>query len=104
MPPIYRIVSRMMYTELFNIFYILMNGVTAMPKIIVCYKWVVDEQDIRVNQGTQELDFSRTKKKISDYDKNAIEIGTQIWEKNEGSTLVAVSYGDGDVKSSLKDA
>ena len=75
-----------------------------MPKIIVCYKWVVDEQDIRVNQGTQELDFSRTKKKISDYDKNAIEIGTQIWEKNEGSTLVAVSYGDGDVKSSLKDA
>ena len=54
-----------------------------MPKIIVCYKWVVDEQDIRVNQGTQELDFSRTKKKISDYDKNAIEIGTQIWEKNE---------------------
>ena len=74
-----------------------------MPKIIVCYKWVVDEQDIRINQETQDLDYSRTKKKISDYDKNAIEIGTQIYERDGGS-LVTISYGDGDVKSSLKDA
>lgn len=74
-----------------------------MPKIVVCYKWVVDERDIRINQDNQELDFSRTKKKISDYDKNAIEIGTQIFEA-QGGSLVAVSYGTDDVKASLKDA
>lgn len=74
-----------------------------MPNIIVSYKWVTDEQDIRVNADTQELDFSRTKKKISDYDKNAIEIATQLFEKNGGS-LTAISYGTADVKNSLKDA
>lgn len=74
-----------------------------MPNIIVSYKWVMDEQDIRVNADNQELDFSRAKKKISDYDKNAIEIATQVFEA-QGGSLTAISYGTGDVKNSLKDA
>lgn len=73
-----------------------------MPNVIVCYKWVLDESDIRVN-GDLSLDTSRAKKKISEYDKNAIEIGTQIFEK-DGGTYHAVSYGNGDVAKSLQDA
>lgn len=73
-----------------------------MPNVIVCYKWVLDESDIRIN-GDLSLDTSRAKKKISEYDKNAIEIGTQIFEK-DGGTYHAVSYGDADVAKSLQDA
>jgi len=73
-----------------------------MPKIIVCYKWVQDEEDIKVNQESLTLDFSRSKKKISEYDKNALEIAVQLVEQQEGE-VTAVSYGAGDLKQSLKD-
>ncbi len=73
-----------------------------MPNIIVCYKWVLDESDIRINSDLS-LDMSRAKKKISEYDKNAIEIGTQIYEK-DGGTYHAVSYGTADVDKSIQDA
>ena len=52
-----------------------------MPNIAVCYKWVPDEQDIRVNASDRSLDFSRTKYKISDYDRNAIEEACLLAEK-----------------------
>ncbi|MDU2065899.1 MAG: electron transfer flavoprotein subunit beta/FixA family protein [Sporomusaceae bacterium] len=74
-----------------------------MPKIITCYKWVLDEQDIKVNPTTLALDTSRAKKKISDYDKNAIEVATQLFEAHGGSSTI-ISYGGTDLKQSLKDA
>ena len=73
-----------------------------MPNIVVCYKWVPDEQDIRVNASDQSLDFSRTKYKISDYDRNAIEEACLLAEKNEGSKITAVTFGAA-AKNSLKD-
>ena len=74
-----------------------------MPNVIACYKWVLDETDMRVNQDTLELDTKRAKKKISDYDKNAIEIAVQLTEANGGKTTV-LSYGGEDVKQSLQEA
>ncbi|MDR1603491.1 MAG: electron transfer flavoprotein beta subunit/FixA family protein [Gracilibacteraceae bacterium] len=73
-----------------------------MPNVIVCYKWVLDEQDISVNENTLELNLSRAKSKISDYDRNAIEAGARLVERF-GGKLTALSYGTSDVKSSLKD-
>lgn len=73
-----------------------------MPNIVVCYKWVPDEQDIRVNPSDQSLDFSRTKYKISDYDRNAIEEAVLIAEKAPGSKITAVTFGT-SAKNSLKD-
>ena len=73
-----------------------------MPNIIVCYKWVLDESDIRIG-GDLSLDVSRAKKRISEYDKNAIEIGTQLFE-SAGGTYQALSYGAEDVAKSLQDA
>lgn len=74
-----------------------------MPKILTCYKWVLDEQDIKINTGDLSLDLSRAKGKISDYDKNAIEEATLLVEKYGGS-VDALTFGGSLVKQSLKDA
>jgi len=74
-----------------------------MPKILVCYKWVLDEQDIKINPSDLSLDSSRAKGKISDFDRNAIEEGTLLVEKL-GGTVDALTYGTPAVKQSLKDA
>lgn len=72
-----------------------------MPNILVCYKWVLDEQDIKIVSGDLSLDFSRAKYKISDYDKNAIEEAVRLVEKHGGS-VEALTYGT-SVKPSYKD-
>ena len=73
-----------------------------MPKCLVCYKWTLDEQDIRIKVEDLSLDSSRAKGKISDFDRNAIEEATLIVEKHGGATD-ALSYGTSTVKQSLKD-
>ncbi len=73
-----------------------------MPNMITCYKWVVDEADIRV-EGNGALNFERAGRKISEYDRNAIEAAVQIQEQKGGS-VVAVSLGGPELKSSAKDA
>lgn len=74
-----------------------------MQNIIICYKWVLNEQDIRIDPSSLVLDTSRAKKRISEYDKNAIEIATQLLEIHGGNST-AISYGGADLKQSLKDA
>ena len=73
-----------------------------MAKIAVCYKWVPDEQDIRINASDLSLDFSRAKSKISDYDRNALEEAVLIAEKTGGCEVCALTFGAA-VKNSLKD-
>jgi electron transfer flavoprotein beta subunit len=73
-----------------------------MPKILVCYKWVLDEQDIKINANDRTLDISRAKYKISDYDKNAVEEASLLVEKL-GGTVEALTFGTNTVKNSLKD-
>lgn len=73
-----------------------------MQKLLVCYKWVLDEQDIKI-AGDLSLDTARAKYKISDYDKNAIEEGALLAEKH-GVTVEALTFGNAAAKQSLKDA
>lgn len=73
-----------------------------MQKLLVCYKWVLDEQDIKI-AGDLSLDTGRAKYKISDYDKNAIEEGTLLAEKH-GVGVEALTFGTIAAKQSLKDA
>jgi electron transfer flavoprotein beta subunit len=73
-----------------------------MPKCLVCYKWTLDEQDIKVKPEDLSLDSSRAKGKISDFDRNAIEEATRIVEK-QGGAVEALTYGTSAVKQSLKD-
>jgi len=74
-----------------------------MPKCLVCYKWMLDEQDIKIKPEDLSLDSSRAKGKISDFDRNAIEEAALLVEKN-GGAVDALSYGTPTVKQSLKDA
>ena len=74
-----------------------------MPKCLVCYKWTLDEQDIKIKAEDLSLDSSRAKGKISDFDRNAIEEAALLVEKN-GGAVDALTYGAASVKQSLKDA
>ena len=73
-----------------------------MKRVIVCYKWVWDDADIRVNEKTRKLDFERARKKISEYDRNAIEVGAEL-KKQTGCEVIALT-GGAEVEPSLKDA
>ncbi len=70
-------------------------------KIIVCYKWVPDEQDIKINADLS-IDKTRAKWKISEYDKNAIEEAALQAEKNNAE-VTCLTFGT-NAKPSLKDA
>jgi len=74
-----------------------------MLNIIVCYKWVLDEQEIRVNAGSMTLDTGRAAYKISDYDRNAVEEAVLLAERY-GASVCGLTYGGDPVKQSLKDA
>ena len=70
--------------------------------IIACFKWTIDEEDIRIRaDGT--LDFSIAKKKISDYDRNVIEAAAQLATKTE-KQVIGLTFGNSEAKPSLKDA
>jgi electron transfer flavoprotein beta subunit len=73
-----------------------------MPKCLVCYKWTLDEKDIKIKPDDLSLDVSCAKGKISDFDRNAIEAATQIVEQ-QGGEVHALTYGTSTVKQSLKD-
>jgi len=73
-----------------------------MPKCLVCYKWTLDEKDIKIKPEDLSLDTSRAKGKISDFDRNAIEEATLIVEQ-QGGTVHALTYGTSAVQQSLKD-
>ncbi|MGI6226303.1 MAG: electron transfer flavoprotein subunit beta/FixA family protein [Peptococcales bacterium] len=72
-----------------------------MKKIVACYKWVVDEADIRVEGKERALNFDRVKYKISEYDRNAIEAGA-LFNEQQGCQFFAATCG-ANVEASLKD-
>jgi electron transfer flavoprotein beta subunit len=74
-----------------------------MPNVIACYKWVLDEQDIKIDKSTLALDTSRAKYKISDYDRNALEEAALI-AQNHGGGATCLTFGTSAAKQSLKDA
>ncbi len=73
-----------------------------MSNIVVCYKWVVDEADIRINSD-MTVDTKRAKGKISDYDRNAIEAAVQS-AKDLGMKPIGLTFGNSQTSQSLKDA
>ncbi len=73
-----------------------------MQKYLACYKWVVDESSIRIN-GDLSVDTSRSRGKISEYDKNAIELVGQLARK-AGGEAIGLTFGDEVARKSLKDS
>lgn len=73
-----------------------------MPNTIACYKWVIDEADVRVGDDLS-VDVSRAKMKISDYDRNAIQAAVDAAAALGGKAF-GLSYGDSRLKKSVKEA
>ena len=63
---------------------------------------MTDDADIRVKEADRSLDMSRAKKKISEYDRNAIEAAVEL-KKAYGCEVVGLTVGSG-LKAALKDA
>lgn len=74
-----------------------------MANIISCYKWVFDEEDIRINPADLSVDSSKAKSKISEYDRNAIAAAVSVGEER-GDKVIALTFGNAGAKQSLKDA
>lgn len=73
-----------------------------MPRIIACFKWVIDEAYIR--QGSSgSLDFSSVDYKLSDYDRNAIEEAVRL-RSSHGGEVVAMTVGTPEATKGVKDA
>jgi electron transfer flavoprotein beta subunit len=74
-----------------------------LPEIIVCFKHVIDETELKIDRANNKINFEGAKTKISDDDKNAIEEAVRIKEKNGGS-ITAVCVGGAEAKKSVKEA
>jgi electron transfer flavoprotein beta subunit len=74
-----------------------------MLNIVACFKWVVDDADIKVDAGSKKLNLDRAAYKISAYDRNAIEEAVLLQEKHGGS-VVAMTVAQPGAKPCLKDS
>jgi electron transfer flavoprotein beta subunit len=74
-----------------------------MLKVIACFKWIVDEADIKVDAGSRRLVLDRVGYKISLYDRNAIEEAARLQEQH-GAQVVVMTVAPPTAKACLKDA
>ena len=74
-----------------------------MLKVITCFKWVMDEADIKVDAGSRRLILDRVGYKISLYDRNAIEEAARLQEQH-GAKVTAITVAPPTAKQCLKDA
>lgn len=68
-------------------------------RIVVAYKWAPNPQDATVSSGG-DVDWSRAKAAVSEYDAVAIELGRRLADAT-GGELVGVSIGGPDVAAPL---
>ncbi len=73
-----------------------------MLRIITCFKWVIDQADIKTAPGSRELALDRASYRISEYDRYAIEEAVVLQERYRGSTT-AITVGTAVARKSLKD-
>lgn len=74
-----------------------------MLSIATCFKYVIDELDIRADVASRTLKMDRVSRKISDFDRNAIEEGVIQAKASEGK-LTVISAGNDTAKNGFKDA
>jgi electron transfer flavoprotein beta subunit len=74
-----------------------------MPRIIVCLKYAIDVTNIKVDPATRKLITADAPRKISDFDKNALEEAIKIKEKH-GGEVVALTLSAEDASQALREA
>lgn len=74
-----------------------------MVRTIVCAKQVYDAEGLKVDPNTRSLITERVERKISDFDKNALEEALRIREKH-GGTVAVVTLGPPTASDAAKEA
>ncbi|UCE29856.1 MAG: electron transfer flavoprotein subunit beta/FixA family protein [Candidatus Bathyarchaeota archaeon] len=74
-----------------------------MPTIIVCLKQALDVAELKVDSTTQRVLTANAPRKISDFDKNALEEAVKLKEKL-GGEVITVTVGSEKAKMVLKEA
>lgn len=74
-----------------------------MPKIIVCLKQAIDVSQLKADPSTGRLVTAGVPRKISDFDKNALEEAVRLKEKASGE-VITVTASVEDAKTSIREA
>lgn len=74
-----------------------------MPRIVVCIKQSLDVTQLKVDAATRRLITTGVPRKISDFDKNALEEAIRLREKLGGEVIVA-TVGLEEAKTELREA
>lgn len=75
-----------------------------MKRVIVCLKQAVDVTQLKVDPATRQLITASTPRKMSDFDKNALEEAVRLKEKNAGVEVVTVTVASEEAKTVLREA
>lgn len=75
-----------------------------MKRIIVCLKAAVDVSQLKVDAATRQLITAGAPRKISDFDKNALEEAVRIKEKLGGVEVFTLTISSEDAKAVLREA
>ncbi len=73
-----------------------------MRKIIVCVKQALDVKELGVDSATRQIITMDTPRKISDFDKNALEEAVRLKEKS-GAEVVVVTVSPEDATMTLRE-
>jgi electron transfer flavoprotein beta subunit len=74
-----------------------------LKRIIVCLKQAVDVSQLKVDPATRQLITAGAPKKISDFDKNALEEAIRIKEKLGGAEIFTLTVSSEDAKAVLRE-
>jgi electron transfer flavoprotein beta subunit len=75
-----------------------------LKRIIVCLKQAVDVTQLKVDPATRQLITASAPRKMSDFDKNALEEAVGLKEKNAGVEVVTVTVASEEAKTVLREA
>jgi len=74
-----------------------------MVRILVCVKQAIDVSQLKVDTATRRLITVDAPKKISDFDKNALEEAIRLKEKL-GGEVITLTVGPEDAKTTIREA
>jgi electron transfer flavoprotein beta subunit len=80
------------------------GGLNGLKRIVVCLKQAIDVSQLKVDSATRQLVTASAPKKISDFDKNALEEAIKIKEKAGNVELVTLTVTSEDAKPVLREA
>jgi electron transfer flavoprotein beta subunit len=74
-----------------------------MPKILVCIKQALDVAELKIDSATRRPIIAGVPRKISDFDKNALEEAVRLKEKAGGEVMV-ITVGPEEARMALREA